>query len=89
LPWKTTIKNPNGQGDYRLVLQSLWAVEGGIVALEIVVARPGQPDVNVLGERQNGVEYPFVITVEELENGLARSKFGVVRTLQIDDITLL
>lgn len=88
LAWKTTIKDPSGQGEYRLILQPLWAVEGGVVALEIVLARPGQPDVNVLGERQNGVEYPFVIGVEELEGGLARSKFGAVRTVQVNDVTL-
>ena len=85
LPWKSTIKNPNGQGEYELILRPLWAVEGGVVALEIVVARPGHPDVNLLGERENGVEYPFVITVEELHNGLAHSTFGAMRTLQADD----
>ena len=88
LAWKTTIKEPNGQAEYQLVLQPLWAVEGGVVALEIVVARPKQPDVNLLGERKNGAEYPFVITVEELERGLALSKFGTIRKLQVDDIVL-
>ena len=57
-------------------------------ALEIVVARPKQPDVNLLGERQNGIEYPFVITAEELEKGLAHSKFGAVRTMHADDLAL-
>jgi len=87
-PWKTTIRKPIGQGEYQLVLQPLWALEGGVIALEIVVARPQQPELNTLGERENGVEYPFVITVEELERGLARSKFGAVRTLHVDDIAL-
>jgi len=86
--WKTTIKSPNGQREYQLVLQPLWALEGGVVALEIVVARPGQPDANILGERENGVEYPFVITVKELETGLPHSKFGVVRKLETGDIAL-
>lgn len=71
-----------------LVLQPRWALEGGVVALEIVVARPGQPDANILGKTENGVEYPFVITVKELENGLPHSKFGVVRKLEADDIAL-
>ena len=89
LAWKTTIKNPNGQGEYELTLQPLWAVEGGVVALEIVVARPRQPDVNILGERENGIECPFVITVGELKRGLAHSKFGPVRAMQVDyDIAL-
>ena len=88
LAQKTTLRKPNGQADYQFVLQPLWAAEGGVVALEIVVARPKQPDVNLLGERTNGIEYPFVITVEELDKGLAHSKFGAVRTLHADDLTL-
>jgi hypothetical protein len=88
LAWKTTIKRPNGQAEYQLILEPLWAVEGGVVALEIVVARPKQPDVNLLGEREKGMEYPFVITVEELDRGLAHSKFGTTRKLQVGDIAL-
>jgi hypothetical protein len=88
LGWKTTINKPDGQGEYQLVLQPFWAVEGGVLAIEIVVAQPRQPEVNLLGQRENGIEYPFVITVEELERGMAHSKFGAVRTLQVNDITL-
>ena len=88
LAWKTTIKKPNSRAEYQLTLQPLWAVEGGVLALEIVVALPQQPDVNLLGEREKGIEYPFVITVEELERGLAHSKFGTERKLQVDDIAL-
>ena len=62
LAWKTTINRPNGQEEYQLILQPLWMLEGGVVALEIVVACPGQPEVNILGKTENGVEYPFVIT---------------------------
>ena len=86
--WKTTIKKPNGPAEYQLRLQPLWAVEGGVIALEVVVARRQQPDVNLLGERGNGVENPFVITVEELERGLAHSKFGTARRLQGDDFAM-
>ena len=88
LAWTTTIKKPSGPAEYQLGLRPLWAVEGGVLALEIVVARPQQPDVNLLGERENGIEYPFVITVEELERGLAHSKFGKLRKLQVDDIAV-
>jgi hypothetical protein len=88
LAWKTAIKEPNGQAEYQLVLRPLWALEGDVVALEIVVAHSHQPNVNLLGERKNGVEYPFVITVEELERGLALSKFGTIRKLQVDDIAV-
>jgi len=62
LVWTTIIKKLNGPEEYQLTLQPLWAVEGGVIALEVVVARPQQPDVNLLGERENGVEYPFVIS---------------------------
>ena len=88
LAWRTAIKNPIGQSEYQLELQPLWAVEGGVIALEIVVERPQQPDANLLGERENGIEYPFVITVEELEKGLAHSKFGAVRRMQVGDLAL-
>lgn len=88
LAWKTTVKQPNGQGEYQLTLQPLWALEGGVVAIEIVVARPEHPDVNFLGEREKGTECPFVVTVEELERGLAHSKFGAVRNLQFENIAL-
>jgi len=86
--WKMNIKSPNGQREYQLALQPLWALEGGVVAVEIVVARPGKTDANILGERENGVEYPFVITVKELENGLEHSKFGAERNLEADGIAL-
>ncbi|HTX77817.1 MAG TPA: hypothetical protein VMD29_16530 [Terracidiphilus sp.] len=88
MAWKTTIKKPNGPAEYQLRLQPLWAVEGGVVALEVVVARQQQPNVNLLGGRENGVESPFVITVEELARGLAHSKFGTVRRLQVDDFAI-
>jgi hypothetical protein len=88
LAWKTTIKDPNGRVEYQLELQPLWALEGGVVALEIVVAHTQQPEVNLLGEREKGIEYPFVITVEELEQGLAHSKFGTERKLQAGDIAV-
>jgi hypothetical protein len=43
LAWNTEIKNQNGQAEYQLKLQPLWAVEGGVLALEIVIARPQKP----------------------------------------------
>ena len=86
-PWKTFIKEPNEKAEYQLVLRPLWAVEGGVLALEIAVVRPKQPDINLLGERENGVEYPFVITVEELEQGLVHSKFGTLRKVEAEKIT--
>jgi hypothetical protein len=86
--WKTAIHDRQTQRSYVLELEPLWAVEGGIIAMEIVVAAPERPDVNLLGERESGVEYPFVITVEELEKGLAKSKFGRSRSFHVGDLTL-
>lgn len=88
LEWKTVIRNAGGRGEYQLSLSPLWALEGGVIAMEIVVALPAQPNVNLLGDRQNDVQYPFVITVEELQKGIAKSKFGTVRNFQIGNIVL-
>jgi hypothetical protein len=86
--WKTTVADRAGKTEYELALQPLWAAEGGVIAMEIVVSLPSQPDKNLLGDRQNRVEYPFVITVDELTKGLAKSKFGTVRSFQADDLSL-
>ena len=88
LAWRTALRGPHGKGDYQLALSPLWAVEGGVIAVEIIVARPEQPTVNLLGRRLNGVKYPFVITVEELHKGVAKSKFSAVRTFQVDNLVL-
>jgi hypothetical protein len=69
-PWSTTIKNPNGPNEYQLELRPLWDVEGGVIAMEVVIARPEEPRANLLGKAENGVQYPFRITVHELEKGL-------------------
>lgn len=88
LEWKTIIRDPHGQRGYLLALRPLWAVKGGVVAMEIVVRRPAQPEVNLLGEKQKGVEYPFVITVQDLQQGVAKSRFGAVRNFQVENVEL-
>jgi hypothetical protein len=81
LPWERVLKLPHGGAKpYRVALQPLWAVEGGIVAIEITVAWPSEPFDNLLGERKNDVPSPFVLTVEELDAGLDTSLFGSTRT---------
>ena len=87
LPWKTVIKSPDGE-EYLLMLRPLSAVEGGVLALEIVLARPSEPDRNILGQRKNGVASPFVVYLRDLEKGLKHSKFGARRTLQADSIVV-
>lgn len=87
LPSKTVIKSPDGE-EYLLMLRPLWDLEGGVLALEIVMARPSEPDMNILGQRKKGVASPFVVSVAELEKGLKHSKFGARRTLQADSIVV-
>jgi hypothetical protein len=86
-PWEAAVASPNGKEHYRLALVPLWAVEGGIVAIEIVVARPEHPNDNLLGERTD-VPQPFVITVEELETGINKSRFGATRLFKVGQAKL-
>jgi len=86
--WETRISRPNGKERYRLALIPLWAVEGGIVGMEVLLADPKNPSHNLLGERQNDVPQPFVITVEELEAGIDKSQFGVARLFSVGPSTL-
>lgn len=83
MPWSTALPALDGKESYRLTLRPLWAVEGGIVAMEIVLARPDYPDENLLGQRETDAAQPFVITVEELAAGIERSKFGAKRVFQL------
>jgi hypothetical protein len=88
IPWKATVDSPDGTKRYGLALVPLWAVEGGIVAIEIVVSRPKHPDRNLLGHRGTNTSEPFVITVEDLEGGIAKSRFGATRVFRVDQVRL-
>ena len=81
--WRHPILGTDGNETYRVTLVPLWALEGGIVAIEITLSHPETPDKNLLGERENGVEQPFVVTVEQLENGIRKSKFGARRVFSL------
>ena len=80
--WETDVTSPNEKQHYRLTLIPLWCMEGGIHGMEFRVARPEDPERNLLGER-NGAAQPFVITVEDLQNGIDRSRFGAVRSFRL------
>jgi hypothetical protein len=80
--WEVPVSNPKGTESYRLAIIPLWAVEGGIVSIEFLVAPREHPDDNLLGKRASDVAKPFVITVEELERGINQSQF--VRTRVFD-----
>lgn len=86
--WETSIVSPDGKQRYRLALIPLWAVEGGIVGIEILVARPEHPDDNLLGQRETDVPQPFIVTVEELESGINKSRFGATRNFKLDHTKL-
>jgi hypothetical protein len=81
--WEAAVVSPNGKEHYRLALVPLWAVEGGIVGIEILVSSPEHPDDNLLGRRENDVPQRFVVTVEELENGINKSRFGANRVFKV------
>lgn len=81
--WETAIVSPNGKEHYRLALVPLWAVEGGIVGIEILLASPEHPDDNLLGRRDTDAPLPFVVTVEELESGIKKSRFGAKRDFNL------
>lgn len=81
--WETAVVSPNGKEHYRLALVPLWAVEGGIVGIEILVASPEHPDDNLLGRRETDAPLPFVLTVEELDSGINKSRFGDRRVFNL------
>jgi hypothetical protein len=81
--WEIPVSNQNGTESYRLAIIPLWAVEGGIVGVEFLVAPREHPDDNLLGKRVSDVAKPFVITVEELERGIDQSQFGRTRVFDL------
>jgi hypothetical protein len=86
--WETLMESPDKKLRYRLALIPLWAVEGGIVGMEILVARPEHPNDNLLGQRETDVPQPFVVTVEELESGIIKSRFGATRNFKLEGTKL-
>ena len=86
--WETKMVSPDGKEHFRLALIPLLAVEGGIVGIEILLARPEHPDDNLLGQRGTDVSQPFVVTVEELERGINKSPCGAMRNFKLDRTTL-
>jgi hypothetical protein len=85
--WETSVASLDGKHHYRLALIPLWAVEGGIVAMEILLASPERPNENLLGPEDND-PHPFVITVSELQRGIGRSRFGATRVFTLESVTL-
>jgi hypothetical protein len=84
LPWERLLTLPSaGSKQYRIALQPLWAVEGGIVGIEVMVALPSEPFANLLGERTNDTPTPLVFTVEDLAAGLKSTQFGGSRTFRL------
>jgi len=86
--WETVIVSPNGKERFRLALLPLWCVEGGISKIEILLASPDRPDKNLLGFQRDDAPEPFVITVEELQAGMKKSRFGANRTFNARDAKL-
>lgn len=83
-PWERIGALPGaGTKEYRVALQPLWALEGGVVAFEIVVTTPDEPYENLLGERQMDIPQAFVLELADLKSGIESSKFGATRTLKL------
>ena len=85
--WETAIVSPDGKEQYRVALIPLWAVEGGIIAMEILVANREHANDNLLGQRDDQPQ-PFVIEVKELRRGINRSRFGSTRIFNLSQATL-
>ena len=87
LEWKTVIRNPRGQGEYQLVLSPLWAVEGGVIAVEIVIA-PGAAECESAGREGKWPRIPLRDNCRGTSKGVAKSKFGALRNFQVQNIVL-
>jgi hypothetical protein len=85
--WET-VASPDKNDQYRFGLVPLWSVEGGVIAMEILVANPEHPDKNLLGTRDNSPQ-PFVIEVKELRRGISRSRFGATRRFSLGQTKLV
>ncbi len=83
LAWEHLGPLPGVEQEYRVALQPLWAVEGGILGFEIIVATPDRPFDNLLGERDPKLQQPFAFYLRDLQRGLDSSKFGRARTFAL------
>lgn len=88
--WETTVASPDKgkHKQYRFGLLPLWAVEGGVIAMEIMVANPDHSDENLLGVRDNS-PHPFVIEVKELRHGVNRSRFGGTHKFNLGEMNVV
>ena len=91
--WRRSLVDESGRKRFDLFLRPLVAVEGGTVAIEVGVSRPGS-EHNLLGERPGYDEvchcYPdkeSVLTVEEFAKGVQGSKRGRFRSFAIPSST--
>ena len=82
-PWESPVLDSDGHELFRVALIPLWAVEGGVTAFEIAVTTSQNPRLNLLGERQLNVAQASVIEVWDLERGIAKSRFGRVRSFDL------
>jgi hypothetical protein len=84
LPWERVGALPGSASvEYRVALQPLWAVEGGILGFEIILATADRPFDNLLGERDPKFQQPFAFYLRDLQRGIGSSKFGATRTFRL------
>jgi hypothetical protein len=88
--WQAPLLDLGGHERFRVALNPLSAVEGGIVAFELSLTRRTRPEHNLLGERSGYSEechcYPekaFVLDTAHLGTSVATSRFGVLRRFAV------
>jgi hypothetical protein len=80
---ETTNNGPDKGEQYQFGLVPLWSVEGGVIAMEILVSNSEHPNDNLLGPRDNS-PHPFVVEVKELRHGINGSRFSATRRFDLE-----
>jgi hypothetical protein len=86
----STLLDVAGKPRFRVALRPLSAVEGGVVAFELMLVRHAEDQDNLLGERSGFdeacrcyPEKPSVIDIAYVSEGVGGSRFGAVRRFAI------
>jgi hypothetical protein len=88
--WHESVLDRRGRERLHVGLVPLFAVEGGVVSVELVLSRDEALQGNLLGQRSGYSEscgcypeQPFVVDISHVGMGIAKSRFGSVRRFPI------
>jgi hypothetical protein len=88
--WHESVLDVRGRERLHVGLAPLIAVEGGVVAVELILARSATLEENLLGERSPYSEScrcypekPFVIDIAHVGAEIAKSRYGSIRRFPI------